>query len=421
METYKSKFYNNPAVDPVTDEPIKIGGPRFHELASEYGYPKIRSPKSGRFVDVGKGAYNKLIPDYTHEYLLSRRTILPISTKKEVVSNVTLTKDFVPNLPDDVTMEIIKNMTTYNQLQFCHSNKQVYALCQKVSNRMDTLKYNLKLKTMAISYNKIVIIKNDEIHLISLSGENMEENVKVVKKLYLPTGVLPIAVALNESKLIVLTIDGLYFLNIKVKNNVFVKMTQPPGNILYMDHNHYFSVITTEGAFYLNNHLTDKKVTTLAYTKVSIPSTPYMITVRWQHLLIASEKGLFFMKLRGKNIPYHLDIEGDDILGFNNDIVIATSGTYRVNSEGQITKIMDIDTIPHLKTIYNLQVHSYFIFYENIVGLYQFNYDTDELPIAYTHIKDLVFGYRSLMQREDDTYDISYIDQNTIKNINFTL
>lgn len=72
MESYRDKFYRNPTIDPITNVKIDIGSKRYHELAKEYGYPKIKSPKTNRTVDIGKPAYNKLLSEYTHDYLLTQ-------------------------------------------------------------------------------------------------------------------------------------------------------------------------------------------------------------------------------------------------------------------------------------------------------------------------------------------------------------
>lgn len=413
MDPYKYKFYNNPSVDPVTDEPIKIGSPRFHELAKEYGYPKIKSPKSHRLIDVGKGTYSKLIPEYTHEYLLSQRNLVPMNIQTSIVPNVTLTKDFIPNLPDDVTIEIIKNMTTYNQLQFCNSNKQIHKLCKEINGTMEILKYNLQPKTMAVTYERIIIIKNNEIYQISIT-DIIKNNTKM-DKLILPLNVIPISIVSEHSKVIVSTNDGLYFLNITLKNKTFTKMTSPPGTILYISYYSYFSVITTEGVYYVKDAITVKKLNTLKYTNIPVDSTPYMIITKYDSIMIATEKGLYTQIDKQFN---YLDIEGNDILGFNDDLIITTSGIYSLYLHVKISKI-SIAKIPHLKTIYQYAHKNYYIFHDDKIDVYQPSYD-NEMRNAFSPVVDVVFGRYSVMKSASTDYYVFYIDNNELKNILLT-
>lgn len=63
MESYKQLFHNNPYQDPKTKLPIKIGDAKYLKLVEKYGTPKIKSPKSGYKIAIGKGEYNKLIKE----------------------------------------------------------------------------------------------------------------------------------------------------------------------------------------------------------------------------------------------------------------------------------------------------------------------------------------------------------------------
>lgn len=134
-------------------------------------------------IDVGKNTYNKLIPQYTHEYLLSKRKI-PTFKEPTIIPNITLTENFVQDIPDDATKKIIKHMNTYNQLQFCNTNKKIKTLCKNISPHLETLSYQLQYKTMAVGY-QILIIKENKIYSMFLTDlVNMKS--KFIK-LKLPT------------------------------------------------------------------------------------------------------------------------------------------------------------------------------------------------------------------------------------------
>lgn len=164
MELYKTKFYRNPQVDPITDEALVIGSKRYHELAKAYGYPKIRSPVTSRMINIGQSAYMKLLKDYTNEALLIDLSTSLSFEAPEKAPNVTLTKNFVPSIPDDITIDISKQMKTYTKLQFANTSKKIHTLCNDEFTKI--LKYNLNYKTLSTSGTMISFIKYNTIYVL---------------------------------------------------------------------------------------------------------------------------------------------------------------------------------------------------------------------------------------------------------------
>lgn len=69
MEQFKKEPYKNP----VTVAQVEIGSKEYENLVKKYGQPyKIKSPKTGRKINIGRGEYTKLKNDgYTDEQLLN--------------------------------------------------------------------------------------------------------------------------------------------------------------------------------------------------------------------------------------------------------------------------------------------------------------------------------------------------------------
>lgn len=113
MESYKQKFHSNPSIDPYTNKEITIGGSRFKQLVKEFGTPKIRSPKTGRIINVGGSTYNNLILKNKYTY-----------------NNSQLSKPEMYFLPEEIIFEeILMNMDNPNFMSLCKTNKNFYKLC----------------------------------------------------------------------------------------------------------------------------------------------------------------------------------------------------------------------------------------------------------------------------------------------------
>ena len=132
METNKSRFYNNPIIDPKTGNQIDINSRKFRHLVKKYGDIKVVSPKSGREITVGKIAYNQLIKQgYTHDELLNIKN--PMFTNRDELYLVMLNSNF----------ETIKNI--------CSTNKAAADIC---NNKMF---WKTKLN---MDYPEIPVIEN---------------------------------------------------------------------------------------------------------------------------------------------------------------------------------------------------------------------------------------------------------------------
>ncbi len=91
-------FHNNPIISPKNGKPISV--------------VKIKSPKSGYKITVGKGEYKRLIKEgYTQEQLLK--------IEGEIV------------LPEDMINIIIKDLDFKSYVEYCKTNKLINSVCQK--------------------------------------------------------------------------------------------------------------------------------------------------------------------------------------------------------------------------------------------------------------------------------------------------
>lgn len=133
----KESFHNNPTIDPKTGKSIKINSPRYKDLSEKYGVVKIKSPKSGYKITVGKGEYKKLLKDgYTEAQLLKIET-------KEIV------------LPEDMINIIIKDLDFKSYVEYCKTNKLINTTCQKTF----TMKLEQEIEVPLTNYSKSQINK----------------------------------------------------------------------------------------------------------------------------------------------------------------------------------------------------------------------------------------------------------------------
>lgn len=118
MESKKQLFYKYPNINPNTNKPIVIGSNEYLKLVKKYGEPKIKSPKTGYKISVGKGTYNKLLNEgYTEKELLNPNVVESIQT--------TIT------LPDEIILEeILMKNSVKDVLKICKLNKHYNKICQ---------------------------------------------------------------------------------------------------------------------------------------------------------------------------------------------------------------------------------------------------------------------------------------------------
>lgn len=98
MEQFKKIPYKNP----MTNENIIIGSPEYKKLVKKYGEPnKIKSPKTGKLINIGKGEYIKLKNEgYTDEQLIMN---LKIIEPKVDLKNF----DYFDQLPEELQSDIL--------------------------------------------------------------------------------------------------------------------------------------------------------------------------------------------------------------------------------------------------------------------------------------------------------------------------
>ena len=156
MESNRSRFYNNPTIDPKSGDPIEINSKRFKQLVKKYGDVKVVSPKSGREIIVGKITYNNLLKDgYTVNELLNiKNNKNSMFTNRDELYIVMANSDF----------ETIKNI--------CSTNKAAAEICN------DKLFWKTKIN---MDYPEITVIENwkKEYYKINEAYKNAEKIIKV--------------------------------------------------------------------------------------------------------------------------------------------------------------------------------------------------------------------------------------------------
>jgi hypothetical protein len=110
----KTKFINNPSVDPITGETIKIGSKKYKNLIEKYGEPnKIKSPKTNKLIGVNKTEYKKFIKEgYTDKQLLMNEIkIFKVGgknyTENELLMMINYYNNHVKTVPDLNLKEIM--------------------------------------------------------------------------------------------------------------------------------------------------------------------------------------------------------------------------------------------------------------------------------------------------------------------------
>lgn len=352
MESNKDKFLKNPTVHPKTGEKIKIGSKEFVKLAEKYGYPKIKSPKSKTSIAIGKITYNNLIKnkEYTEDYLLSLLNPQIIKTQL-TLNNVNIEQ----LLPNDVLIEIYKNMKTYDKIQFCITNKLFNTLCNN-DNHIKTLSHTLGYKKVACGHNNTFIIKDDKLYGVGSNAHGQFGNNKQGKgygtgtpfHMMIPNNYIPLSVACGSDHTIVLTNDGLYGcgrnnngqLTGTERHYLTLTKIKHQGIILSIAcSSHSTYIVTTEGLFYTNTN-------TKTFEKILIPNPLYVTCINNIIISVITTSGLYVIKSADYNNFYFLNIDNiNDILDVtcnnNTIIVLTTTGLY--TSDGKNIKKLSFD------------------------------------------------------------------------------
>jgi hypothetical protein len=120
MESKKQLFYKYPNMNPNTNKPIVIGSNEYLKLVKKYGEPKIKSPKTGYKISVGKGTYNKLLKE---GYTEKEKELLNSNVVKSIQTTITL--------PDEIILEeILMKNGVKDVLKICKLNKHYNQICQ---------------------------------------------------------------------------------------------------------------------------------------------------------------------------------------------------------------------------------------------------------------------------------------------------
>lgn len=133
-------------------------------------------------------------------------------------------------------------------------------------------------------------------------------------------------------------------------------MTQPPGEVTYMNYDCKFSVVTTKGVYYSNSKYT--------YTKIDIENA-YMVKVGFNTIHIVTER----------------DIDGiNDILGIVHDNILTTSGVYIISTHCKIDAVKIAPFITDMKDVTTTYVFhglqptlNTFIYHHDMIQLYQYD------------------------------------------------
>ena len=162
METYRSRFYKNPSVDPKTGEQIDINSKRFKQLVKKYGDVRIVSPKSGREITVGKATYNKLLKEG-----YSVNELLNINNKELNIKNITtrdLMKDEMYAIMINADYETIKHL--------CLTNKTGADICN------DEFFWKTKLN---MDYPDIDVVSNwkKEYYKLNKAYKDVEKTIEI--------------------------------------------------------------------------------------------------------------------------------------------------------------------------------------------------------------------------------------------------
>lgn len=248
METDKQLFHKNPNINPETGKHIKIGGQTYNKLTSKYGIPKIKSPKTGQPIAVGKIAYKKLINQgYTEQQLLT--PYYENLKSKEPPTNIPLLyehSDILFNIMLNSPIDTIKSIClTQKDNQWCYNN---FYWIEKFKHDQLTLiePYPTTLNNWIKEYKKMDEIKNviqegikvvnsGKYYVIDVMYKNKQDVYDVFGAYYpeyYPNNIIPILLEKNAVSLVIMgyQVDVIK----RIKFNHEFEMTDFLTHLLYI-------------------------------------------------------------------------------------------------------------------------------------------------------------------------------------------
>lgn len=306
-----------------------------------------------------------------------------IYTAKTIGKQHVITNHNKAEIPDDVVVELVKHMKTYDRLEFCSTDKHIHTLCQTVpGDNIQVILYNLQYKKMIIYRQLIFIINNGVLYSNNSDNRGYGEPSLTMRKVNLPNGITPLALAQDKGTIVLLTSDGLYakgkpaasILMGKDDVNDFIKIKQPPGDVLYMSYRTYLTVITTKGLYYIGIKIT-------SFKKIDIDN-PLMVVIGF-NIMILTKSNLYIKPAIDSHPGVNVDVESNkyaDSLNFNN-LTIA-------NIDG-INDILSIST--------------------NVILTSTGVYSTHHLERRYEHI-----DHTTIKSIDSDGSYVTWLDKNNI-------
>jgi hypothetical protein len=149
----KTNFRNNPSIDPITGDTIKIGSKKYKQLVEKYGEPnKIRSPKTNKLIGINKIEYKKLKKEgYTdNQLIMNEIKIFNIDGKNYTENELLMMINYynsthvtsIPNLNVDNIKEIMYHADINTLQQYCLTNTIANKLCNESSFWMEKFEKN---------------------------------------------------------------------------------------------------------------------------------------------------------------------------------------------------------------------------------------------------------------------------------------
>jgi alpha-tubulin suppressor-like RCC1 family protein len=257
------------------------------------------------------------------------------------------------NIPQELIVnDVFNHLKTIEMINLCHTNKQLFKLCQNNHN-VNILQNSLKDQKLACGYGNTYIIKDDKLYGVGSDAHGQLATGKQgkgygfsIKEMKLPNQVIPLSVASGDTHMIVLTSNGLYGCGWNVsgqltgKDRHYLNLTlvNTPGQVLQMAcDNATTYIITTQGLFYTGYSPFE---TVNQWTKLDIDN-PIMIKTGYNHVAVSTLQGLYIfgdMEGKGKGHykkPYFVNIDDiNDILDFScgqgYTIILTTTGLYGI-------------------------------------------------------------------------------------------
>lgn len=333
MESLKYQFRLCPIIDPETGDDVVVGSKHYNALVNIYGEPfKVRSPKSGVYITVGKGAYNNLLKDgYTEkEIFLGKKNN---NINKTVPKNIKKDIDYYDYLlPMEIFLEIMSHMKTIDKLNFCKVSKQMHELCEK-DEHVKVLKSNIGYQILACGYQNTFIIKDDKLYGVGsnahgqfgLGVQGKGYGTGTPKVIPIPNNYKPLSVACGCDHMVVLTTGGLYGCGRNNKGQLtgdarhYLTLTpiHISGNIKFIHCNNATTYVITDNGLYFFGRSMDY-LTHRCPTLISNYPSIYLVKTYPDYGVFATRKGIYFFK---KNV-YSMFVSIDKI----NDILDISCG-----------------------------------------------------------------------------------------------